>query len=174
MVHEAIAESGERVGAVTRVGPPDWPGLSRLAVLGNPGVTLGAIVFNETHAATRRLGLEVLYLNVRAPEDFDVAFETAIRGAADALLDGGEATVAGQRMRSIDFASRMKLPLLGRSGTWTAQGASCRNGPNSIDSIVARPGTSIRLCMARRGDLPIEQPTVFELIVNVKTARALS
>ena len=150
------------------------PSLARPAVLSDPTVAGGPGKHRESQAAAARLNLQLISLEVSAPEDFPAAFEEAVQTGTDGLLDGADGTVAGQRMRVAEFATRMKLPLLGRSSLWTQVGALLCYGSSSIDQYRRAAGYVDRILHgAKPGDLPIEQPSVFEFIVNVTTAKAL-
>jgi putative ABC transport system substrate-binding protein len=151
------------------------PSLSRVGVFWPSNETAGPIIFGQALAAAEALGLKVLSLEVRSrePEDFEAAFDTAKRNGAEALLDAGGGTPNTRRELIIDFALQMRLPLMGRT-IWATLGALMAYGSNSIDNYRRAAGLVDKILRgAKPSDLPVEQPTVFEFSVNVKTAQAL-
>jgi putative ABC transport system substrate-binding protein len=148
------------------------PKASRVAVLWNPDHVDPD--FRETQAAAPKLGVRVVSLEVRRLEDFDSAFQVALRERADALIVVSSRLMFLQRRRILEFAAAQRLPLATGGGTWAEGGALLAYGPN-IDEIVRRSARHVDRILkgAKPADLPVEQPTRFELVVNLKTAAAL-
>jgi len=148
------------------------PKASRVAVLWNPDHVDPD--FRETQAAAPKLGVRVVSLEVRRLEDFDGAFQTALRERADALIVVSSRLMFLQRRRILEFAAAQRLPLATGWGAWAEGGALLAYGPN-INDIVRRSARHVDRILkgAKPADLPVEQPTRFELVVNLKTAAAL-
>ena len=148
------------------------PSLTRVAVLWNPDHPDGE--YRDTEAAARRLGMQVQSLEARGPEDFERAFDVAIRARAEALMVVSSRLMNINRPRLIEFASKQRIPLVSGWGTWAQTGALLSYGPD-LDTLAQRAATQVDKILkgAKPGDLPVEQPTKFELIINLKTARTL-
>jgi putative ABC transport system substrate-binding protein len=148
------------------------PHVSKVAYLSNP-----LHADNELREATRAaqtLGIELHALEVRSADDFESAFQRAIAARIDALyVVSSRQTVQGLP-RIVDFAVRSRLPLAGGWGAWAKAGGLLSYGPN-IGGMARRSATHVDRILkgAKPSDLPVEQPTKFELIVNQKTAKAL-
>ena len=150
------------------------PSISRVATLTNPGNPSHAIFWRETHTAAQTLGLQLQQIRVRAPEDFDEAFRAAARGRADALLAFDDPLTAGHRARLVALAAKYRLPTMYGLREFSDAGGLLSYGPNLLDQY-RRTATYVDKILkgAKPADLPIEQPTKFELVINLKTARAL-
>jgi putative ABC transport system substrate-binding protein len=150
------------------------PSISRVAVLTNPGNPVHAVFWRETHTAAQTLGLQLQPITVRAPEDFDQAFRAAARGRADALLAFDDALTAGHRARLVAVAAKYRLPTMYGFREFPEAGGLLSYGPNLLDQY-RRTATYVDRILrgTRPSDLPVEQPTKFELVINLKTAKAL-
>ncbi len=148
------------------------PGLTRLAVLWSPDHADGE--YRITAAAAPSLGMQVQSLEVRSPDDFDAAFQKAMPWRPEALIVVSSRLMSLNRDRILEFASRQRMPVVSGWGPWVASGALMGYGPD-LNALVRRMPSYVDKIVkgARPADLPIEQPTKFELIVNLKTARAL-
>ena len=146
----------------------------RVAVLWNPSDPGKALEFRETAAAARTLGIALQSIEVRRPADFDGAF-VAIAGArTDALVTLAEPLTIGQRVRIIEFVTRSRLPSMFELREFTDGGGLIAYGPNLLDLFRRAAIYADKILKgAKAADLPVEQPTKFELIINLKTARAL-
>jgi putative ABC transport system substrate-binding protein len=150
------------------------PSISRVAALTNPGNPSHAIFWRETHTAAQTLGLQLQQIRVRAPEDFDEAFRAAARGRADALLAFDDPLTAGHRARLVALAAKYRLPTMYGLREFSDAGGLLSYGPNLLDQYRrTAPYVDKILKGANPADLPIEQPTKFELVINLKTAKAL-
>jgi putative tryptophan/tyrosine transport system substrate-binding protein len=148
------------------------PRVSRVGLLRDPGHA-----DNEMPLAQRAadaLKLELKPVEMRNPADLDRTLDAAGQANVDGLyVVSSRHTVANAR-RIVEYASRHRLPMVGGWGAWVEAGALISYGPNVPDMIrQASAYVDKVLKGAKAGDLPIEQPTRFELLVNLKTAKAL-
>jgi putative tryptophan/tyrosine transport system substrate-binding protein len=113
-------------------------------------------------------------LEVRSAADFDTAFQAALKGRAEAIIVVSSRQTALNRARILEFAIGHKLPLVGGWGPWAQGGALLSYGPN-LDPLVRLAATYVDKILkgAKPADLPVEHPTKFELVINLKTAKAL-
>ena len=150
------------------------PSISRVAVLTNPGNPVHAVFWTETHTAAQTLGLKLQPISVRGPEDFDEAFRAAARGRADALLAFDDALTAGYRARLVALAAKYRLPTMYGFREFPDAGGLLSYGPNLLDQY-RRTATYVDRILrgTRPSDLPVEQPTKFELVINRRTAQGL-
>ena len=127
-----------------------------------------------TPAAAKTLGISVQSLAVRSAADFDRAFREATNARAEAVIVVSSRLMTFNRHRVIDFAAKHRLPLASGWGPWASGGGLLSYGPD-LDLVVGRAAIYVDKILkgAKPADLPVEQPTRFELIVNLKTARAL-
>ena len=130
--------------------------------------------YRDTEAAARRLGIHIQSLDVRRPEDFDGAFEAATRARAEALMVVSSRFMNLNRPRIMEFASKQRIPLVTGWGPWARTGSFLSYGPD-LDTLVRRAATHVDKILkgAKPADLPVEQPMKFELVINLKTAKAL-
>jgi putative ABC transport system substrate-binding protein len=148
------------------------PSLARVAVLWTPDHPDGE--YRNTEIAGRRLGVQVHSLEVRRPEDFDAAFQVAARARVEAVVVASSRFMNLNRDRILEFASSQRIPFVTGWGPWARAGSLMSYGPD-LDTLVRRAATHVDKILkgARPGELPVELPTKFELVVNLKTARAL-
>jgi len=148
------------------------PRLRRLAMAytGSPD-TVSEV--GEVQAAARTLGLEVAAFEIRRAEDIAPAFE-AIRHRADALYVAPDALFVANRTRIITLAPTARLPMIVNVRDWVQAGALMSYGP-AFPALFRRAAEYVDKILrgAKPGDIPVEQPTNFELIVNLTTAKAL-
>jgi putative ABC transport system substrate-binding protein len=144
--------------------------VSRVAVLWNPDHVDPE--FRETQRASGVLGVQLQSLEVRQPSDFDGAFQAASREGAEALIVIGSRLMFLNRQRVGDFAEKNKLILVGVPRWLMEVGALLSYGPNTSD-LFRRASTFMDKILkgARPADLPMQQPTTFELVVNLTIAR---
>jgi putative tryptophan/tyrosine transport system substrate-binding protein len=150
------------------------PRLARVAVPWNAANPYPAIVFKETEAAARTLGIEVQSLEVRGPDDLDGAFEAARKQRPDAMITVEDPLTINYRKRIADFATGQQLPSLSGLGEFVAAGGLISYGAN-LDDLFRRVAGYVDKILkgAKPADLPVQQPTKFELVINLKTAKAL-
>jgi putative ABC transport system substrate-binding protein len=150
------------------------PGLRRLAIMANVGYPAMVVEIGEVQAAARALGLEVATSEIRQAEDIAPAFE-ALKGRADALYACADALVVTNRVRINTLAQGARLPTMYGFREFVEAGGLMSYGPNLPD-LFRRAAELVDKILrgAKPGDIPVEQPTKFDLIVNLTTAKALS
>jgi putative ABC transport system substrate-binding protein len=150
------------------------PGLSRLAVLWNKDSRFGTDYLPEVEAAARSLGIVLQPLDVRGPGDFADAFRAAIREHAQAVIPLRDPLIVFNRSRIADLALESGLPTIYDDREFVDTGGLISYGARLAD-LHRRAAYFVDKILrgAKPADLPVEQPTTFELIINLKTARAL-
>jgi len=151
------------------------PGLRRLAVLWNAGRPAFMRQIQELQAASAKQGIPLAVLEVRSPQEFDRAFRTMGEqdvGAAIMLDDG---MFYDARTRLATLAAQHQIPAMYGHRAYVEAGGLLSYGPN-FPELFRRAATYVDKILkgAKPGDLPVEQPTTFELVINLKTAQALS
>jgi putative ABC transport system substrate-binding protein len=148
------------------------PTAKRIAVLSDSAST-GQL--EVARAGARRLGLELQVLEFKqAPYDYERAFADAVRGKADALLVLGSANFVPARPLIPQLALKHRLPSMFHHSVWAGAGGLVSYGPNFSDVFRQAAEQVARILKgAKPAELPIEQPTKFELVINLKTAKAL-
>ncbi len=151
------------------------PQLSRVAVLGDPSSPSHAPGWRETESAARSLGVQVQSLEVRAPNpDFAGAFSAITRYRADALLTLSQPLIRVYREQIVDFTVKRRMPAIFHTRAFVEAGGLMSYAADVID-LYRRAATHVDKILkgAKPADLPVEQPTKFNLVVNLKTAKAL-
>jgi putative tryptophan/tyrosine transport system substrate-binding protein len=149
------------------------PGLRRLAIMANPSAPPAVLEMAEVQTTGRALGLEVVASEIRRPEDIAPAFE-AFKGRAEALYVCNDPLVTTNRVRINTLASGMGLPTMYNVREFVEAGGLMSYGPDFL--VLFRRAADFAdkiLRGAKPADIPVEQPTKFDLIVNLKTAKAL-
>jgi putative ABC transport system substrate-binding protein len=150
------------------------PRMSRVAVLWNAANPYPALVFKETERAAQTLGIEVQSLEVREPNDFGNAFEAAERHQPDALIMVEDPLTIDFRKQIADFALTHRLPAMNGFRQFVDAGGLMAYGASLSDLLRRAAGYVDKILRgAKPSDLPVEQPTKFELVINLKTAKAL-
>ena len=146
------------------------PAVARVAVLWNPDHPDGE--YRDVQAAARTLGMQVISLEVRRPEDFDPAFDAAVQARAEALMVVSSRLINVNRVRIYQWTVRQRIPLISGWGPWAESGGLLSYGPD-LDVLARRAASQVDKILkgARPGELPVEQPTRFELVVNLRAAR---
>ena len=149
------------------------PNLRRLAILANVGNPFSVLELGEAHAAARAVGLEVETLEIRRPEDIAPAFE-ALNGRLEALYVCTDGLVNANRIRINTLALGARLPTMHGYRDYVEAGGLMSYGPN-IPDLFRRSADYVDKILhgAKAGDIPVEQPTKFDLAINLTTARAL-
>jgi ABC-type uncharacterized transport system substrate-binding protein len=150
------------------------PKLSVVGVLWNPANPSGAPQLREAEAAARALGVRVQPLEAQGPSDIDRAFVAMTRERAGALLVLSDSMLIVQRERIADLAAKNRLPAVYGLRLHAEAGGLMAYGANLLD-LARLTATFVDKILkgAKPGDLPVEQPTKFELVINLKTAKAL-
>jgi putative ABC transport system substrate-binding protein len=149
------------------------PGLRRLAIMANIGSSIGVVERDEVETAAVKLGLETVKAEIRQAQDIAPAIE-ALKGRADGLYVVTEPLVNTNRVQINALALGAQLPTLHGQGAYVEAGGLMAYGAN-IPDLFRRAGdyTDKILRGAKPADLPVEQPTKFDLAVNLKVAKAL-
>ncbi len=150
------------------------PGVSQVAVLWNAANPYSALVFGETQEAARTLKIELQSLEVKGPGDIDSALDAAIQKHVDALVTVEDPLTIAVRQQIADFTTKNHLPEVSGLRPFAEAGALMTFGANIIDMYRKTPRYIDKILKGEKpSDLPIEQPTKFELVINLKTAKAL-
>ena len=130
--------------------------------------------YRDIEAAAFRVGVHIQSLEVRRPEDFDGAFQSATRARAEALMVVSSRFMNLSRSRILEFVSKQRIPLVTGWGPWVRAGGLMSYGPD-LDALMKRAASHVDKILkgAKPADLPVEQPTKFELVINLKAAKAL-
>jgi putative ABC transport system substrate-binding protein len=150
------------------------PGLSRGAVLWNAANPANTLAWKETERAGRALGVALQSHEVRAPKDFDGAFAMIAQQHPDILLALQDALTLEYRKEIIGFALQERLPSMFVGKLWAEEGGLMSYG-DRLPERYRRAADLVDKVLkgAKPADLPVEQPTTFELVVNLKTAKAI-
>jgi putative ABC transport system substrate-binding protein len=150
------------------------PEISRVAVLWNAANPYSALVFKESVGAARTLGVELQSLEIREPPDLDAALEAATGRHADALVAVEDPLTSDLRKKVAEFAIDHQLPTISGLRVFADSGALMSYGADLAD-IIRRSVVYVDKILkgAKPSDLPVEQPTKFELVINLKTAKLL-
>ena len=162
--------SGKRLQLVKEA----LPGATKVAVLWNPADPPRKLEFKQTEDAAPRVGVKLLSLEVRGPEDLEGQFSAITKEPVQALIVFVDPITVTHRKRIADLAARARLPMISGEREFAAAGALMSYGP-SFPELFRRAATYVDKILkgAKPADLPVEQPTKFELVINLKTARTL-
>jgi putative ABC transport system substrate-binding protein len=167
-----IAEevAGKRIEVLREV----VPGVTRIAVLWNPANASSGPQMKDMETAGRQLGLLVRSIEVRDVNQLDGAFGAAVRDRAGAVVVLPDAALFGRRNQIAQLAVKNRLPSLAWTPEFTKSGCLMIYGPN-VKEMHGRVASYVDKILkgVKPGDLPIEQPTKVELVINLKTAKAL-
>jgi putative ABC transport system substrate-binding protein len=150
------------------------PKLSRVAVLWNSQIAVSTTTWNEMQLPARQLGLQLHSLELRSPNDFDQAFDDAVKARAGAVFIMAHPMITANLKRIAALAAKSRLPSIFQTSEFADFGGLVTYGVDRAD-MYRRAATFVDKIVkgAKPGDLPIERPTKFELVVNLKTAKAL-
>ena len=167
----------ELVGKWLEILKETTPGVGRLALLrqlGGTGERTDQIVLTEAANAARALGVQLQVVEARGPRDLNRAFLEITGARAEALAVLSTPMLYGERTRLVDFAVENRLPTVFSFRSYVDAGGLVSYGP-SVPDMCRRAATYVDKILkgAKPADLPVEQPTKFELIINLKTAKAL-
>src|SRR5215831_19082391 len=161
---------GKRVELLREIAP----NVSRVALLMNPTNPNVDVERMDAEAGARKLGLETVTLNARNAREIDTAFEQLLDAKADGIITATDPIPLDRREQIVMFANRHKLPVVGFVRQFAAVGGLLSYGP-SISWMYRQAGDYVGQILkgARPTEMPVMQPTKFELVVNLKTAKAL-
>ena len=150
------------------------PKVSRVALLWNPDNPGSAAQLREAEAAARALGVRLQILAARDPQEIDSAFAAMTRGRAAALVVLADAILLNQRRQIAELAAERRLPAVYGPSEHAEAGGLMAYSANLLD-LERRAATYVDKILkgAKPADLPVQQPTKFELVINLKTAKAL-
>jgi len=182
----SLAHPGENITGMTFLAGPEIagkqlqllkevaPAASSVAVLTNPTNRSHAAFAKEVKVAARSLGAQVQVLEAPSPDQLDNAFAAMTKEHAAALLVLTDSMFVGQQQRVANLAARSRVPALYSQREFVDAGGLVSYGPSLVD-MFRRAATHVDKILkgAKPGDIPVEQPTKFELVINIKAAKAL-
>ena len=150
------------------------PKVRRVAVLANPANPGNVLAVRDVKAAARSSGVQLQILEARGPGDLDGVFAAMAKERVEALLVLADSMLTLHRARIADFAAKNRLPSMHGLREEVEAGGLMSYGPTLVANF-RRAATYVDKILkgAKPADLPIEQPTTFELVINLKTAKAL-
>jgi putative ABC transport system substrate-binding protein len=167
-----IAEdlSGKRLELLKEINPK----ITRVAVFWNPTIPTHTVLWKETQAAATVLGIKVFSLDIRGPDGIESAFGTMTREHAEALIVLPEPISFTNRKQIVDLAAKNRLPAMYPWNEFVDSGGLMAYAPNR-DDLWRRSATYVDKILkgTKPADLPVEQPTKFELVINQKTAKQI-
>lgn len=150
-----------------------FPNISRVAVILEAANPSTANYRNDVSIAARALGMQHQILEMRHPDDFDTAFRTASKGGAGALIVVATSLIQNNMARIFDLEAKTKLPVMYTVKRLVPAGGLMSYGPSRVDPYRRAAVYVDRILKgAKPGDLPVERPSRFELVINLKTAKA--
>jgi putative ABC transport system substrate-binding protein len=161
--------SGKRLQLLADV----LPGVRRVAVLANPDNLSHVVFLEETRVAAQALGIQIQPLEARRLDEIEQALHARAAGGATALIVFDDPVIWSHRKRIVSLAADRRLAVMYGYRDFVDDGGLMSYGPDRID-LYRRTGTYVDKILkgAKPGDLPVEQPTKFELVINLKTAKA--
>jgi putative ABC transport system substrate-binding protein len=152
-----------------------FPHITRVAVLRNPALPIGPDRWGEVELAARSLGLTVISAEASNSDELEGAFRTALRQRAEALMTLRNPVIVAAKNRVVELAAKNRLPAMYDERDFVEAGGLMAYGAN-LDDLYRRIAAYVEKILkgARPADLPIERATKFELVINVKTVRAMA
>jgi putative ABC transport system substrate-binding protein len=168
------AMSSELAGKRLELLKETVPKLSRVAVLWDPRDPNAAGSWKESQLPARELGMQLFSMEVSSSDKYESAFKEAIKAGSAALAVAGSALAVSNRKQIADLAARNRLPAIYHRGDFVESGGLMSYGADQIEPY-RRVAVYVDKILkgAKPTDLPVEQPTKFELVINLKTAKAL-
>jgi putative tryptophan/tyrosine transport system substrate-binding protein len=162
--------SGKQLELLKEIGPK----ISRVSVFGNSSEPGNAAELKGIGIAAKISGLQLQILDVRRADDLETAFSTSRKHRADALVVLRNPVTAVYRKQVVDFAFKSRLPSMFGTTPWVDSGGLMSYGPDLTD-LARRAATYADKILkgVKPADLPVEQPTKFELVINLKTAKQI-
>ena len=150
------------------------PRISRVAVFGTSTVQGHALFLKEQEPAARALRLQLQYLDLLNSRDIETAFRAASKGRADAIVLLSGPVLNAHRRQVVDLAAKSRLPAMYNFPEFVQAGGLMSYGVSNVD-MARRAATYVDKILkgAKLADLPVEQPTKFELVINLKTAKQI-
>ena len=182
---KSLAHPGGNITGLTNISPDLGPKhlemlhsmvpkLSRVAVLLNPDNSAHVAFFKNVQAASQKTNVKAVPMRVRSPQDIEKVFSMMADEKAGAVIVAADALFTQQRRQIAELAAKYRLPSISSFREFAEDGVLMSYGPNFADASW-RAATYVDKIFkgANPGDIPVEQPTKFELIINGKTAKAL-
>jgi len=182
---ESLAHPGGNVTGLSLIAPQlaakrldllkqALPRLSRVTVLWNSANQGMQARFHETQGAAQQLGMALHSATIQSPDDFDSLFATMIRDRPEALLVLADTVTVANRQRTVEFAARSRVPGIYETRAFVDAGGLMSYGIDVSDHYRRAASYVDKILKgAKPAELPVEQPTKFELVINLKTAKAL-
>jgi putative ABC transport system substrate-binding protein len=150
------------------------PRLSRVAVIGTSTVPGTAQMLKAMELAAAEVKVQLQYLDVLAPKDIETAFREASKGRAEAVIAQGGPVLISHRTQVVDLVAKSRLPAIYNVAEFVEAGGLMTYGP-SITDLARRAATYVDKILkgAKPADLPVEQPTKFEFVINLKAAKQI-
>jgi len=163
--------SGKRLELLTEV----VPGIARVGILWDSSAEGPKISFKEYQAAARALKIQLQSLEVRGPDpDLGGAFQSAVKGRASALITIGDSLLNRHRKQIADYAIKHRLPSMYESSQWIEAGGLISYSSNDAESYRRAAWIVDKILKGTKpADIPVEQPTKLELVINLKTAKQI-
>jgi putative ABC transport system substrate-binding protein len=162
--------AGKRLELLKEVSPR----VSRVAILSNPAHPGERRELAETQQTARTVGVAVDYHQVRTSPDFQAAFDAIGKNKAEAILVFAEGATMTHRQQIAEFAAKHRLPSVFGWREYVEAGGLMAYGPNRVETAKRLAVYVDRILKGTKpADIPVEQPTKFELVINLKTAKAL-
>jgi putative tryptophan/tyrosine transport system substrate-binding protein len=148
--------------------------ISRVAILANPGHAGEQLEFEETQTAARALNVSLQYLTVRNPDDFNEAFRLIAKERTEAVIAFPDTLTLAHRKEIAEWSAKNRMPSVSGWAEFVEAGGLMTYGPSLFESF-RRVATYVDKILkgAKPADLPVEQPTKFELAINLKTAKQI-
>ncbi len=168
------SEADELIGKRLEVLKEAIPGISRVGVLWNPNFPAAGANYRDTEKSAAALRLKLQSLEAREPKDFAAAFRVAIRQGSQAVFPLRNPVIVNERKRIADLALENRLPVMYDDREFVEAGGLMSYGTN-LAELYRRAATYVDKILkgAKPADLPVEQPTKFELIINLKNAKQI-
>ena len=151
-----------------------FPKTSRVMILLNSANPVMVLNFKEIERTARAMGLKPESLEIRSSDDFDSALMAPTRGQSEVLIVLQDSLVIGHSKRIVEFAAKHRLPAMYFDSRWVDTGGLISYGPNYPDLFRRAAGYVDKILKGRKpSDLPVEQPTKFELVINLQAAKQI-
>ena len=182
---DSLARPGGNLTGLTHVAPEladkrlellkeTIPNLSRVAVLWEPGNRGSEAMWKESQLAARGLGLQLHSMEVTSADQFESAFQVATKADSDGLVVTLSRVIHGNRRRIADFAIKNRLPAIYADSRFVRSGGLMSYAPDRSEQYRRAAAYVDKILKgARPADLPVQRPSKFDLVINLKTAKAL-